>query len=209
MTETLIQDSISQILLQASKYMDRCEFDRAIEKLKQGLTMDPQNIAVLERIAICNLELKQPQEALETFDTILSINPDSWIVWADKAFMHLLLKEDEPGMEALERSLELNPRNGRDWLLLASAYIQNEMWEDACDALEIVLQLEPNSSMAWYNYAVCNFFLEDNERALMAAEKAFAIDPLLQELAQDWIEMARMELEEYDDEIFLIDILAS
>ncbi|MBD3404509.1 MAG: tetratricopeptide repeat protein [Candidatus Lokiarchaeota archaeon] len=209
MTKNLNDDTISQILTQAIQYMDRCEFDKAIVELKQGLIKDPRNVAFLERIAICNLELKQPKLALQTFDEILSINPNSWRVWADKAFMHLLLDEEEPGIEALERSLKLNPRNGHDWELLALAYIGKEMWAEACDALEILLQLEPNSAMAWYNYAVCNFFMENNEIALMAAERAFAIDPLLNELGKDWIEIAKMEIEEYRENEFLIGIIAS
>ncbi|MFW9907840.1 MAG: tetratricopeptide repeat protein [Candidatus Thorarchaeota archaeon] len=195
MTNTNNSPETGQILDLASTLMNKSKFNEAIEALEKAAEIDPKNRSVLDRVIICNLELKRPKKALEAMNSILTLDPKASRIWADKAYLHFLLNEESEGIRALQQSLKLNPRNQNDWYLLGTAYMTFENWVEAREAFHNAIQLNPNSSITWYNLAACNYVLGDVGAALGAAEQAFAIDPILESLSDDWIDDLR---EEYD-----------
>lgn len=194
---TLAKDrpEAGQILDLASTLMNKSKFIEAIEALERAVAIDPCNRTVLDRVVICNLELKKPKKALEAINSILSLEPTAYQIWADKAYLHFLLKQEVEGIEALRESLKLNPINQKEWYLLGTVLMAAEAWEEARDALQTTLQLDPNSSITWYNLAACNYMLGNVKHALGAAEQAFAIDPILESIADEWVDMLREEYE--------------
>jgi superkiller protein 3 len=171
--------------------MDKSKFTEAIEALEKAQEIEPNNRTVLDRVIICNLELKKPKKAIEAMNSILNLEPNAYKIWADKAYLHFLLKEENEGILALSESLKLNPRNQRDWYILGTVLMTAERWIEARDALLTAIQLDPNSAIAWYNLAACNYMIGDVEGALGAAEYAFTLDPILETLADDWLSYLR------------------
>ncbi|MHA1576961.1 MAG: hypothetical protein ACTSU3_06335, partial [Candidatus Thorarchaeota archaeon] len=56
-------DNIGHILNHASKLMDDSQYTDAIHELEVGVTIDPNNKSIWERVVVCNLELKRPKKA--------------------------------------------------------------------------------------------------------------------------------------------------
>ena len=73
-----------------------------------------------------------------------------------------------------------------------------EQWEDAAECLEKSILLDPNATFSWYNYGICQFFLENYSISLRAIKQAFSIDPLLEHIIEDWVEILDVEIEEYE-----------
>jgi len=191
---------IRKILARARTLMERSDYGEAKSTLEKALLINPNDTNVLERILVCNLELKKPKDALRTIDSIVRINPSLRAMWADKGFLHLLLNENREGISAIQESLKLNPRNGRLWQLLGYAQMGEEAWEDALDAFQKSLHFNPESAVIWYNCAVCLFFLDEFEEALYSADQAFAMDPLLEDLSEGWVDLVREGMSESIDE---------
>jgi superkiller protein 3 len=182
-----------QFLDLASTLMDKSKFSEAIVALEKAQEIEPNNRSVLDRVIICNLELKKPKKALEAMNSILNLEPTASNIWADKAYLHFLLKEESEGITALQESLKLNPRNERDWYLLGTVLMTVEGWVEAREALHNAIQLNPNSAITWYNLAACNYMIGDVNGALGAAEYAFTLDPILENLADEWLAFLREE----------------
>jgi superkiller protein 3 len=176
-----------QFLDLASTLMDKSKFSEAIEALERAQEIEPNNRTVLDRVIICNLELKKPKKAIEAMNSILNLEPTAYKVWADKAYLHFLLKEDNEGINALRESLKLNPRNQREWYLLGTVLMTVEQWDEARESLLKSIQLDPNSAITWYNLAVCNYMMGDFPGALGAADYAITLDPILENLADEWL----------------------
>lgn len=193
------KDGIGKILARARRLMDASNYDEAISTLQQALVIDPNNTKILEGMLICNLELKRPKQALRAIEDIVRINPHSRSMWADKGYLHLLLNENREGIEAIQNSLKLNPYNGRLWQLLGFAYMAEERWDYALDAFQKSQHFMPSSAVVWYNCAVCLFFMDDFDSAIVYAEQAFAMDPLLEDLSEGWVEELRESLDDVDD----------
>ncbi|MFX1369086.1 MAG: tetratricopeptide repeat protein [Promethearchaeota archaeon] len=187
---------IRKILARAMLLMEHSNYREAKSALEQALRIDPNDTNILERILICNLELKRPKDALRTLENIVRITPNSRAMWADKGYLHLLLNENREGIEAIQESLSLNPRNGRLWQLLGFAYMGEENWGSALDAFQKSLHFNPESAVIWYNCAVCLFFLDEFEEALYSADQAFAMDPLLEDHSEGWADLLRESADE-------------
>jgi cytochrome c-type biogenesis protein CcmH/NrfG len=99
----------------------------------------------------------------------------------------------------LKESLQLNPRDSKQWQLLGSALMIVEQWEDAAKSLERAILLDPNSAFNWYNYGVCQFFQENFFISLRAIRQAFSIDPFLENIAEDWMEILIEQIQEFEE----------
>jgi len=167
--------------------------------LEQGLLLEPNNKDLLEQLVSCNIELKRPGGALQALDRITRLEPGAMTAWAEKGFLHLLLNETTEGIKAITNSLQINPKNGWLWQLLGMAFLAEENWEMALESFEKSLLLQPNSSVAWYNCAVCLYMLEDFDSSLEAADQAVAIDPMLSELTDEWVENLKAAMNIFED----------
>ena len=77
----------------------------------------------------------------------------------------------------------------------------NDEWSLALEALLSGINVNPNSGMAWYNLAICFFMLDQYQEAIESAEYAFTINPSLQELAAEWIDVLREVLDYGDSDV--------
>ncbi|MHA1479862.1 MAG: tetratricopeptide repeat protein [Candidatus Thorarchaeota archaeon] len=192
-------DNIGHILNHASKLMADSQYSDAINELELGVSIDPNNKSIWERVVICNLELKRPKKAIEALNRILTFEPQAGNIWADKAYLHLLLNERNEGILALQESLKLQPRNKKDWEMLAIALMGAEQWVDAETALQNALHLNPNAALIWYSLAACKFVLGDHQTGVACANHALSIDPSIGSLIDDMEEF--LEDDDEDDDL--------
>ncbi len=193
---------IEGLLGQADNFMKNHRYEEAIETLEKSLFIDPRNKIALEHVVVCNLELKQPKKAIQALTQLIGVEPNCHRFWGDKGYLHLLLNEIPEGIGALKESLKIDSRNAYNWELLGAAYMAHDEWIYALDALLSGINLNPNSAMAWYNAAICFFMLDRYSEAVEAAEYSFSIDPMLEEMASDWIEVIQEAVlfgDSYDD----------
>ena len=193
-----LTDNVDGLIGKATNLMKNHQYKDAIEKLEESLYIDPSNTHALEQVVVCNLELKQPKKAMEALNLLTGVNPNCHKFWGDKGYLHLLLNEITEGIGALKESLKIDSKNSYNWELLGSAYMANDEWTLALEALLSGINVNPNSGIAWYNLAICFFMLDQYQDAIESAEYAFAINPSLQELASEWIDVLRDALD-YDD----------
>jgi tetratricopeptide (TPR) repeat protein len=72
MDELQIQD-VEVYLIQAKTYLNAKEPKKALQVIQKAYSMEPQNAFVLEALARCFLELKQPQKTASVFSELLKI----------------------------------------------------------------------------------------------------------------------------------------
>lgn len=119
---TLIKpENVEPYLRMSEIRQDRGDLELAIADLRSGLSQDPYNLEIRERIADLNLRLEKPDDAIKGYQTILQMSPNdnravkglsqALYMKAQKAAVGAMLASNdyESALKTLDDAIKLSP----------------------------------------------------------------------------------------------------
>ncbi len=116
-------------------------------------------------------------DAEKAYRDVLSAHPDLKTCWAE---CFELLRRQGRTEDALRLAEAARAQFGEVAFPLAlqgAALIELERYRDALSALEQALEADPDLALAWHELGYAAFRLGDKNRALLALDRAFALEP--------------------------------
>ena len=107
---------------------------------------------------------------------------DSSVVLNKLAFVQAEQNKNDIALTNYKASLEINPQNADTHLALASLYRKLEDLDKSAHHYNEAFLLEDSNAIAFYNYANLLVDLKDNDKAMLAYERALDIDPSFSEV---------------------------
>src|SRR5712691_11791617 len=116
-------------------------------------------------------------DAEEAYRGVLATHPDLKACWAE---CFELLRTHERAVEALrlaEAALGHFGATAFPFTLQGAALIELKRYREALGALEQALERDPDLALAWHELGYACYRLGDPSRALLALDRAFALEP--------------------------------
>jgi Tfp pilus assembly protein PilF len=141
-------DTASAHELRGSILFDQGRYAEAESYFREALTQEPNDAAVLSKLAICELNQSQPKAALETIQRALALAPEAAHLHALKAFIEVDLHRIHDALASAEAALSLDPECDDAFTARAAAYISRNEWARAETAARAALELNPENAAA-------------------------------------------------------------
>jgi cellulose synthase operon protein C len=158
------------------QYAKDLKFAEAQIQFKNALRIDPRFAEAYYQLARTEVELKQWNDALSSFQQAVALKPDHLEARLGLGQLFLSAHDYAHVEEQASAVLENNPRNADAYQLMAASYAARQKNEQALDAFRKALELAPTAS-AYMNVGLAEITLlrfQDGERDL---RKAIEIDP--------------------------------
>lgn len=163
----------------ANAYAMTNRIDLAIEIIKQGLLIYPENASLHNNLGALLLHQHDYLNSIQHLQIALKINPklEQALYTLGKAY----LMTNQPNLAwqilrqgCLETHLDRNPAALE---LYAQASIQTQNFQDAIWALQKLVVLQPNHLMALFNLGSVHYFMKDIPTAIKCYEQILLIEP--------------------------------
>ena len=161
----------------ASELGDKKQYDAAIAKWNEALTLSPEDAKALSNLGVVLETVGRAPEAMADYRKAIASEPDY-----PNAYMNLGValaragKLDE-GIPYLEKAAQLSPWDATVHSNLGAALTASGRMDDAIIECEKALQLGPGDSQAYANLAIALAKARRFDEAIANFEKALALDP--------------------------------
>ncbi len=122
--------------------------DDALAAYFRSIEIDPALASAIIRVAVLQLELRQPEQALVRLDQANELLPDDPEVHFQRGLTLLAQKRLKPAIEDLKFSADHAPDRADVLIGLAQALAADRQPEQARQALERALRIQPESPVA-------------------------------------------------------------
>ncbi|MGB2865815.1 MAG: tetratricopeptide repeat protein [Sedimentisphaerales bacterium] len=164
-------------LLAGQMYQAGENFQKAEELLKRAITLDPNNILCLEKLASLYLKSNRITEAIPLYRKIGEINPKEPLCHLNIGILSMRLKQMDKAEKAFRKVIEVAPGFSGGYRELAQLYLKTGRgYPEARELAEKAVALEPTA----LNYFVLSWACDmngDSENALKAIVRAIQLKP--------------------------------
>lgn len=178
--ETYPDKSIGYYII-ATVYYNKNEYNKAKEFYTQCLERETTNFATLYQLSLCNIELHDYQDLINTTDKAITLYPEQPLFYLFKGIGLFNIKDYEATVNVLEkgRRFSANKDLTADFdTYIGDTYNQLKNIEKSYEAYDRVLRSKPDNIYVLNNYA---YYLsldnKDLERALQMSEKTIKAEP--------------------------------
>lgn len=178
--ETYPDKSIGYYII-ATVYYNKNEYNKAKEFYTQCLERETTNFATLYQLSLCNIELHDYQDLINTTDKAITLYPEQPLFYLFKGIGLFNIKDYEATVNILEkgRKFSANKDLTADFdTYIGDTYNQLKNIEKSYEAYDRVLRSKPDNIYVLNNYA---YYLsldnKDLERALQMSEKTIKAEP--------------------------------
>jgi tetratricopeptide (TPR) repeat protein len=117
------------------------------------------------------------QEAQTAYDELLAAKPELKACWAE--YFELLrtggLREE--ALELANRARAVFGETGFSYTLRGAALTELERYPEALAELERAVEVDPDLALVWHELGYAAYKIGDRNRALLALDRAFALEP--------------------------------
>jgi tetratricopeptide (TPR) repeat protein len=166
----------SSILDRGNKYIDKGEFEKAIECFKQ-ITHDPNYLLAFFNEGLAFESLKRYNEALECYDRVLNIDPNDIEARFNKGSILLDKKEFLKSIACFDKILAVSPNDAPSWVNKGFAHYMLRESDEAISCYDKALGIDPNDPDAWNNKGYLLYDLHQYDNAIWCYDKALKIEP--------------------------------
>lgn len=177
-TTDLHKDSL-QMLKHALSLVFQTKYDEAKKLIMDIIESYPQNAESYLLMGICEVEQKNPSEALSLFDKALELQPNNADTWNHKGWAYDNLGEFEEAIECYNKAINFNPNISSAWNNKGLAFTALEKHEDAIRCFDKSLEINPDYSGAWFNKGESLKKIDKPSKAYTAYLKALELNPNL------------------------------
>ena len=178
--ETYPDKSIGYYII-ATVYYNKNEYNKAKEFYTQCLERETTNFATLYQLSLCNIELHDYQDLINTTDKAITLYPEQPLFYLFKGIGLFNIKDYEATVNVLEkgRRFSANKDLTADFdTYIGDTYNQLKNIEKSYEAYDRVLRSKPDNIYVLNNYA---YYLsldnKDLERALEMSAKTIKAEP--------------------------------
>lgn len=170
--------------------------EQALEMYRDYLAIDPDQVAVRERIGMLLLQAKQYQEAAKELEIVVEQSPTD-AARAALAQAYALANDADAARKKWAEAVEANPNESELRLRYAASLIQALEYETAADQYLAAVQLEPENAIAWAGLAFTLYRVKNYEGSLKALANSEKLEPLkpasvyLRAIIQDRLQLYR------------------
>jgi tetratricopeptide (TPR) repeat protein len=122
---------------------ERHRYADAEKELRGLLAKDPDDGVGHALLALCRLELKRPEEALDDARRAVHAAPDTPLSHHALALAHLARDESKKALAAIREAIRLDPEEPDHFAVLGSIHLGRSEWKPALDAASEGLRLDP------------------------------------------------------------------
>jgi tetratricopeptide (TPR) repeat protein len=193
---------------------DREEYDKAIEKYKMAIQLDPKDATAFENWGIA-LDEQNPDgdaakyhAALEKLETSIRLDPTSPLSYMNLAVVldkqnnnqhadvgpYRAAHEYQAAIESLQKSIALDPRNAHAHKNLGDVYLNGQEYWKADAEFRKATELNPKYADAFSGWGTVFLAQQNYAEAVSRYQKAIELDP-----NNDGYKNWKAALEEWDD----------
>ena len=116
-------------------------------------------------------------DAEAAYRELLALHPEFKLCWAE--YFELLRGQGRPGdaLRVAEAAQTQFPDSAFAFALTGAALIDLDRYPEAISVLERALDCDPNLGLVWHELGLAAYRLGDGNRALLALDRAFALEP--------------------------------
>jgi tetratricopeptide (TPR) repeat protein len=136
--------------------VNRGDCSSGIPDLQAALDQNPNIIAALNAIAVCESKAGRHDRAAAEFARITVLQPDAWQAWSNLGNSYLDANQPAQAVEALRRATRLAPSAPNAWFGLGLAFKKLKQDQDAFSAFDSAQKLaprDPEVTRAWLDAA--------------------------------------------------------
>ncbi len=160
-------------------YLERGNFDRAMEDLVVAAELMPDSTAPLLAIAGVYEAEGKFQQAVETYRAAIALEPDLAAAHFKIALISKRARKDyETALPRLQRAAELDSTEAEYFYQLGDTYHDLERFGEAKENFEMAISLDPDHPYAHYGLGeILEAHMDRPEEGFSEYEKAVAISP--------------------------------
>ncbi|MFU8819228.1 MAG: tetratricopeptide repeat protein [Desulfurivibrio sp.] len=165
-------------------YYNEGDIRKAVAEYRQGLSLDPANVNLLNSLGVALVQLKQPRSALACFEKVLAAEPDNFMAWCNLGFVHLSADRDQAAIACFERALAVNGGPFDLLLQLGKLYCRHRRYTEAAELLQLCVgdpqieeRQEGDLAAALRLLSQALAALDQKRPAMEAAQKALHLNP--------------------------------
>jgi len=185
----LLQDQIDR----AGQYVRHGQADRAVQLLATALHYEPNNISLLNNLAIALNEDDKPAQAVAALERVLELEPANLPAHINLSLSLRQLDRPQDALAWADKARRLSPKTAQVHLARANALLALEQDETAVAALSDAAACEPRNAdirLELGNILLLNLGREED--ALAAFRLAVELDPAH---LGAWLRLADLRLE--------------
>ena len=97
--------------ISGDKLFETGDLDGAVEEYQKGLTLNPEDLNLINSLGVCYGFQNNTELALETFDRVLGLDPDNLMGLYNKGFTLAMADRREEALECLSRASAIDPES--------------------------------------------------------------------------------------------------
>ncbi len=164
-------------LQRAELLINQSRYDQAIEQLNQFLADVPEHGLALAYLALCQLNIDEPKEAITTAKMALAADPELDFALYVIALAHIKLENYQKALNAVNKAIGLNPDEAEYYGVSAQVNLIRRDFKESAEAAEKGLLIDPESLLCRNVLSTAQLKLGDKEASFKTIEKALELDP--------------------------------
>ncbi|MCA0454134.1 MAG: tetratricopeptide repeat protein [Chloroflexi bacterium] len=169
-------EAVKGLLTQANTFLTNGQWDKAINKLNEIVTLLPENPLVYAARGDAYLGLEKYDKSLEDYDQVIRLAPDNGKAYDTRANLHRDLEHIDEAISDFTKSIELDPEHAFPHISRGMLYYQKTQIDDALKDFETYAEKEPEDYLGYNNAAFVLFQQGKYEEAEAAWAKATSLE---------------------------------
>jgi len=148
------------------------KFEEANEDLLKAYELDPENVDVLNNLAINSDEIGKPEDTFKYLQKIININPDYHVAYINLGFKHQLDGQHEKALTYFDQAIEMDPNEALAYSNRSYSRLVTNDTSGAMKDVNLSISLHPANSWAYKIRALIHMENGDQKAACEDLEKA-------------------------------------
>ncbi len=175
-------DPNNRYALLGKAYVLSCDLNQheeVISTLDRILDIDPDDDEAWRLKGFAFIQLRQSEDAINSFDQAIAINPDCQkaLFWFYRGLELHSLKRYEDAVDSFDRGLQIEPDSDSYWNFRGHALRSLKRYEEAIISYDKAIAIDSNNDSAWFQKSFVLSQLGRYEEAVIGYDKAIEIDP--------------------------------
>jgi len=164
--------------LSAAVALNEARAEKALDLSLHALTLNPENVKVLEVLARVLVNLQRTNEAISIYQQIIERVPDLWRTYNDLALLYASLGQHQEAVRYYSQAVKRNPKNSDLHNNLGISLRSLGKHDQAIRHWLQALTLAPQNTDIRYNLGMHYYTTKQYDRAIDIFEQLLKLEPI-------------------------------
>lgn len=169
--------SANEYLKEGTEYLSARRYDKAIDSLKQALTLNPNLAPAYLNLGSAYMQLGSYSDAADSIKKAIAINPKDAESRFELGNVYIAMRRPVEAAESFKEALRINPSFANAQMGLGNVYLNVGQMEQAVTAYQEALRLNPNLVGAHHNLGIAYVRLGRTDAAIESLKTAVRLNP--------------------------------